>query len=392
MIKASLAIAASTIAFRSALSRVKLPEDSLLGFEDFCIKKGYKVESHWVTSKDGYILRMFRIGKENIGKNPPVLLVHGMTQTSHNYVMCRSATPPAFLLANNNYDVWLLNTRGNYYSRLHTTLSSRDAEYWDWTAHEIAIHDLPASFNYILKNTQYPKLNYIGHSQGGHTLLNCLSYLPEFNDKIQLAALLAPFGGIIDADTWRFKLILSDFYTSYLQFRGKHFISDYAHNGSLVAKLVKTFPEIGKKISKDSYDVDINKDSVDNMPYYIQKFSGGTSWNNLRYYAQLKEKKSPLPIAFDYGRADKNTQKYGQASPPRADYNNIKAKLALFYGTFDTICSPRNGETLLLNLPKDNIVYKDFKCKQDHSGFMVSNNQQHMQKVLELMNQYPISK
>ena len=56
-------------------------------------------------------------------------MVHGLTHSAHTFVISQNSTPPAFKLADNNYDVWLLNTRGCYLSRLHTTLKPYQKEY-----------------------------------------------------------------------------------------------------------------------------------------------------------------------------------------------------------------------------------------------------------------------
>ena len=344
-----------------------------------------------MTTKDGYILRLFRIAKEKF-QGPPVLFVHGMTNSSNTFIINQASTPPAFLLANNNYDVWLLNTRGNYFSRLHKTLNFNDPLYWDWTSHDISVSDLPASFDYILKTTEYNKINYIGNSQGGHVLLNSLAYVPEYNKKINIAALLTPFGGTIEGNTLYMKTNTSKLYINYLKARGKNFVYDQNPNDLLVSKFAKVFPNIGSFLFRDVFDTRINNDSAEYLPYYIHKFSGGTSVRNLEYYSQLKKKKSPLPICFDYKNVQKNTEKYGQAIPPRADYSKITAKLALFMGKHDKVTSVKDGETLLINLAKDTVVYKDFNCNLDHVGFLISKNQQHMQKILELFNSYQITK
>lgn len=48
-------------------------------------KKGFPFEAHKITSEDGYILELHRIpGPEN---SKPILLVHGMTQSSRDFLM-----------------------------------------------------------------------------------------------------------------------------------------------------------------------------------------------------------------------------------------------------------------------------------------------------------------
>lgn len=58
----------------------------------------------------------------------------------------------------------------------------------------MAIYDQPAIIDYILDETKNSKLLYVGHSQGGTTLLTMLSERPEYNEKLYAASLLAPAG------------------------------------------------------------------------------------------------------------------------------------------------------------------------------------------------------
>lgn len=51
---------------------------------------------------------------------------------------------------------------------------------------------MPSVIDYILNSTNQQRIDYIGHSQGGTSLLVALSLKPEYNSKIRLASLLAP--------------------------------------------------------------------------------------------------------------------------------------------------------------------------------------------------------
>ncbi len=73
---------------------------------------------------------------------------------------------PAFILANEGYDVWLGNSRGNKYSKGHTTLSPTSTEFWQFGWEEMGKYDLPAVTDYILSLTKQEKIAYVGHSQG----------------------------------------------------------------------------------------------------------------------------------------------------------------------------------------------------------------------------------
>lgn len=101
------------------------------------------------------------------------------------------------MLADNDFDVWLINTRGNTYSTNHTSYKPFGSffdrnRFWEFSWHEIGIYDLPATIDYILRQTRQSTLQYVGHSQGATAFFVMLSEKPEYNDKIDMMQALAP--------------------------------------------------------------------------------------------------------------------------------------------------------------------------------------------------------
>lgn len=104
-----------------------------------------------------------------------------------------------FILSDENYDVWLGNSRGNVYSRRHRTLNPngnlvQQKLFWSSSFHELGVYDLPPMIDYILSRTGKTKLHYTGHSQGTTSFFVMTSMKPEYNDKIILMNALAPIG------------------------------------------------------------------------------------------------------------------------------------------------------------------------------------------------------
>ena len=102
---------------------------------------------------------------------------------------------PAFRLAEQGYDVWLGNFRGNTYSRAHLSLNPDvDNDYWRFTWDEMARRDLPAMLDYVMEQTGKEKIQYVGHSMGTTTFMVMNSLDQSWADKVELAVLLAPIG------------------------------------------------------------------------------------------------------------------------------------------------------------------------------------------------------
>lgn len=102
-------------------------------------RHNYTVESHYVTTADGYILKIFRIPH---GRNPEpsqnlkkvVLVVHGLASSSDDWVTLGEDALP-YLLANNNFDVWLFNARGTRHCRRHKTMDPDldSSKFWNFS-------------------------------------------------------------------------------------------------------------------------------------------------------------------------------------------------------------------------------------------------------------------
>lgn len=77
-------------------------------------------------------------------------------------------TFPAYILAEEGYDVWMGNARGNHYSRRHVSLnpdSILNSNFWKFSWDEIGNIDLPTMIDYVLEQSGKSRLHYIGHSQ-----------------------------------------------------------------------------------------------------------------------------------------------------------------------------------------------------------------------------------
>lgn len=125
------------------------------------------------------MLGVYRIphGREGPGpaSGPPVLLQHGLLDSSATWVLNEPDELLAFILADAGYDVWLGNSRGDAFSWNHTGLSPDSAAFWAFTMDEMALLDVPALLEHVRRATGAAKVAYVGHSQGSTPALAALS-------------------------------------------------------------------------------------------------------------------------------------------------------------------------------------------------------------------------
>lgn len=145
--------------------------------------RGFRSESHTATTSDGYRLTLHRIPAP--GK-PVVLLQHGLLDTSATFVINGRKESLGFILADNNYDVFLANSRGNKYSLSHERLSPSSSQFWDFDFDQHATLDIPASVDTALKVSGQKKLILIAHSQGATASFIGLSTVPALAEKVGL--------------------------------------------------------------------------------------------------------------------------------------------------------------------------------------------------------------
>lgn len=166
-------------------------DDTFLNSQQLIRKYKYICEKHSVQTEDGYILTIFRIP----GKGPPLLLAHGIGDSSDSWLVLGPKHSLAFLLSDVGFDIWILNVRGNKYSKKHVKQLTRK-QYWRFTFEEMGTRDLPTTIDYILSVTGESKLTYIGYSQGTTIFFVMCDLKPEYNEKIYHAVLIAPVAWI----------------------------------------------------------------------------------------------------------------------------------------------------------------------------------------------------
>ncbi|XP_029707755.2 lipase 1 [Aedes albopictus] len=368
--------------------------DGSLLIPDLISKYGYEVESHLVTTEDGYELTMFRIlpRQPSETKKLPVLMVHGLMSSSVDFIIIGPNNSLAYLLADNGYDVWLANARGTRYSRKHSTLSVDSEEYWNFSFHEIGYYDLPAKIDYILNTTNNNKLQYVGFSQGTTVFFVMGSTRPEYNDKIALMIALSPavlitrvrspiVWLIVEAlkEIKRRKIPYGDFeiiphsYLSYYIAQGLCAEDDPENVCYKLISLLTGF-------DPDGYDQKL-------ITEYIGHTPAGASINQIIHFAQVYMKNGFQQ--YDYGRKG-NIQRYGTKKPPVYNLKLVTASILVYYGLNDWLVHPQDVLDLVKVLPRVIAAKQVADERFNHIDFVVAKNVRSLlyDQVIEAMEEY----
>ncbi|KAF9797140.1 hypothetical protein SFRURICE_019625 [Spodoptera frugiperda] len=320
---------------------------------------GFEAEAHKVTTSDGYILEMHRIphgrtNKDTTEDRPVVLAMHGFMSASQAFVMLGPEKSVAYNLADAGFDVWMGNARGTKSSRAHVSLNPDDAvqkyEFFDFSWEEIGMLDLPAMIDYILKTTGKDQLHYIGHSQGGTVLLVMASMLPEYNNKIASAHLLAGVG-------------YQDYFPDE-QLTQSASMTDVIYYTALQAGAVELFPPNSlQMLPDDIFQWPAYCLGNKNMQYMCQIFGISRITNNynaatdqpgaalkqMAHYGQnIRDK---LFRRYHYGAAG-NQEKYGSELPPKYDLSKITTFVTMHYTLNDNLLDERDVLAMVADIPK----------------------------------------
>ncbi|XP_047004161.1 lipase 3-like [Schistocerca americana] len=325
-------------------------------------KYGYPVEEHFVTTADGYILRMYRIPSSPKATYPskyPILVMHGLESSAADWVVMGPDKAFAYILADAGYDVWLGNARGNKYSRNHTTLNPDKSDFWQFSWHEIGYFDLPAMIDYILDQTRRTDLFYAGHSQGTTSFYVMASTRSDYNAKIRVMFSLAPVAFMDNMASPLFQILAQfvEILSVLTQLIGLNEFNPNNEFMQLVTELMCSDGAFTQDICSNLMfmiggfnEAEMNKTM---LPVILSHTPGGASSKQFIHYGQ--EIKSGHFRQYDFG-AFGNLQKYGSFWPPDYDLSKITAKVVLLYSSNDWLAAVKDVNRLYEKLP--NCIFK----------------------------------
>ncbi|XP_045768703.1 lipase 1-like [Maniola jurtina] len=332
-----------------------LPEDSKLNTIELATKYKHPPLQFEVVTEDGYILALFRLpGRSKV----PVLLVHGLGDSSDTWLL-RGSTSLAITLADDGYDVWLANVRGNRYSRRHVHLNpDKDPAFWRYSFHEIGYYDLPAIIDTILKTTKAESLTYIGHSQGTTASYVLGSQRKEYNSKINVMISLAPVAYLHHTPPPISILIdLSPVIEQVFKDLSIHEVfGDNTTLGYVIHRLCP-LPFIGYFVC--TYSLAFPTAGYD-PPELEPKFSqissthypAGTSSRSIVHFLQVGYREKFAQ--YDYG-SEGNVKHYNSTEPPVYRLDQVTMPVALLVGDNDNLSTVPDVELLKQQLA--NVVY-----------------------------------
>ncbi|KAK3782663.1 hypothetical protein RRG08_037667 [Elysia crispata] len=344
--------------------KFEVNSDATKNLTELILANGYPVEVYTVETVDGFLLDVHRIPhgrakfngaahrKPKIGQQRGVVfLQHALLSSACDWVMNFPNDSLGFILADNGFDVWMGNTRGNTYSRRHISLSPNNSKFWDWSIDEMAQYDMPAFIDFVLNKTGQPSLSLIGHSQGTMMNFALFSQRPDMEKKVRLFIALAPVayvGHIVSPISY---LSLMNDEEIYSRFGNKLFLP----NDILIKFLVDLFcTEVSTKWICDDIlflfvGVDLRNLNQSRLDVYFHHSPAGVSVKDLVHFAQLYRQKNFGK--YDYGSPEANEAHYNQSTPPQYDISKVKVPVVAFSGTQDWLADPADVRQLVNSIP-----------------------------------------
>ncbi|XP_011565022.3 lipase 3 [Plutella xylostella] len=295
---------------------------------------GYTSESHTVITDDGYILTLHRIPVTSQREpRETVLLHHGLLGSSADWVIPGPRHALAYILSDAGYDVWLANVRGNTYSRAHISRKVDSFQFWNFTFHEVAQHDLPTVIDYIMRvKGGKTHLHYVGHSMGTTVLFALLSTKPRYNKILKAGYALAPVAYMSDI---RSPIKMLARFSNNIEYLLKLLgANEFLPQNAVLRWLSKHMCEINhyeEAICENSMFVlcghDESQFNRTLLPHILAHVPAGASTRTLVHYAQEIKAEGRFQ-QFDYG-SEGNMRHYGTKSPPEYPLHNITLPIAL---------------------------------------------------------------
>lgn len=354
------------------VASVKLDPDADRSISDIITSKGYTLETHFVTTSDGYILKVFRIPKLNTSKinnQNPLIFAHGLLDSSDSWVANSEELSLPLRLVHEGYDAWLLNSRGNKHSNKHVSLKTSDKAFWNFSFHEMGLYDVPAVTDYILNLTEKEKLVYVGHSQGCGQFYVLCSLKPDYcSQKYKGIIALGPAVYVDNTESYLLKILVTVQLDKLVQFIGINSLFDSPENTYALTKILCSNLKIlcngVADLIADGFESENNQDRVQ---VFYSHFPSGTSVRDLMQFASMIRSKDFVTV---------ERQRY--------PIENFKVPVILKIGKSDLLADPKDCLRLKAQMEKNGVLleHKEYEGMGHLSFFMTDGNNTFIQDVI----------
>jgi pimeloyl-ACP methyl ester carboxylesterase len=276
-----------------------------------------------------------------------------------------------FILADNGFEVWLGNNRGNGYSMRHKVYTTADPAFWHFTYDDMAQYDLPANINFILKTSGAATLSYVGHSEGTIQAFAGFSANNSIADRVNLFVALAPSAYVGHVKVLLLTTMAQLDPIEILLLLGITEFNLPTALLKLIPDVCFLYPPICNNIltSMMGPSIELNQSRLE---YYFNYEPNPTSVLNMIHWSQGAA--NDKFQRYDWGEAG-NMKRYGQSTPPPYLLSNMPANLpvALFTGGNDYLADPLDVARLIeeLNPPA---VFSHYEPTYSHVDFLWAQN------------------
>ncbi|GBF94392.1 lipase member M [Raphidocelis subcapitata] len=365
-------------------------DDLFAPMAELVLPHGYPLEEHFVTTADGFVLRVFRIahgaanrsiaaGAAPRAPRPVALLQHALMDSSAGWVLLgRRAL--AFQLVDAGFDVWLTNSRGNRYSRNHTRLDpDADPAFWEWTWADKADFDLPAVAEHVEAVTGQRRLVLMGYSQGSMMGLAALSSQPDFATRVSLAVLFVPVAYTRHISSWPFvALARAGLDRAAIAIGWREWGTYSPGYVARAQRVCGWLPVLCELYLTSVCGANPNGNLA---PETLLRLMGhlpvGTSVRNMAHWSQaIRRRGEGGLLRYDHGTdcsggRDCNRRAYGADRPPAFNLTAITTPLALFTGDRDALSPPADVALLTASLAPGVLVAHHAHPDYAHLDFLV---------------------
>lgn len=344
--------------------------------------QGYPVENYYAETSDGFLLSIIRIpyGKDGNQSNTPrpaIFLQHGLLDAATTWVINSPKESLGFILADNGFDVYLGNVRGNTYSSQNNMYEMNSTEYWNLIDFDKMISiDLPTMVETALVISGQSSIIYVGHSQGTLMGFGAFSLQLEITSKIDLFIALAPVAFVGNVESIMLDFLADIDLAEWIAFFGE---KAFLPSDLVIKILAGSLCDVDPYFCADivfllcGYDPNGNLNDT-RLPLYMSHTPAGTSVRNMMHWTQ--QVASGNFQKFDYGSPQLNIQNYGQPTPPPYVPQNLTSPpLAFFTGSKDILADLVDISHLIKLLPDSNKpVLQINEPTYDHLDFVWGEN------------------